>query len=148
MLGSVVDDEDLGPRLPGRLTYLLKRALLRLEELQDAALAPAGVTGRELGLLLALEGREPASQQEVAARLGVDRTSMVAYVDRLEAKDLVRRRADPADRRRNVVELTQGGHATLEEALRASDGAEAQLLAALDADEAARLRALLGRLGR
>jgi DNA-binding MarR family transcriptional regulator len=142
----VVDARDLGPRLAGRLTYLLKRTLVRLEALQDEALAPAGITGRELGLLLALEGREPASQQEVANRLGVDRTSMVAYIDRLEAKGLVTRRADPADRRRNVVELTDAGTAAVDAGVRASDEAEARLLDALSAREAAGLRALLGRL--
>ena len=146
-MGDVVDERDLGPRLASRMTYLLKRTLLQLEALQDEALGPAGITGRELGLLLALEGHEPASQQEVANRLGVDRTSMVAYIDRLEARGLVTRRPDPADRRRNVVELTDAGSATVDAGVRASDEAEARLLDALSARDAAQLRALLGRLG-
>jgi DNA-binding MarR family transcriptional regulator len=78
--------------------------------------------------------------------VGVDRTTMVALLDALERKGLVARRPDPADRRRNVVELTSGGRKTLRRATRASDQAEARLLAGLDDAEATQLRALLGRI--
>ena len=131
-----------------RLTYLLKRALLDLEDLHAEHLAPVGVSGRELGVLLLLDGRGPESQQQAAARLRVDRTTMVSLIDALEAKGLVARRPDPGDRRRNVVELTSGGRTTLAEAVRASDDAEQRLLAALSHDEAVQLRGLLTRLDR
>jgi DNA-binding MarR family transcriptional regulator len=86
--------------------YLLKHAQLRMAELNAAALAPFGITGRELAVLLAIDSQAPLSQQEAAGRLGVDRTTMVALIDELEGKQLVQRRQDPADRRRNVVALT------------------------------------------
>ena len=111
-------------------------------------LAPVGVSGRELGVLLLLDGRDPESQQQVAGRLGVDRTTMVGLVDGLEAKGLVARRADAGDRRRNVVELTGDGQTTLVQAVRASDEAERQLLADLDDAESAQLRTLLTRVAR
>ena len=144
----VADDRDLGPQLRGRLTYLLKHALLSLEELHGELLAPAGVSARELAVLLLLDGREPESQQEAARRLGVDRTTMVGLLDALEVKGLVGRRPDAADRRRNVVEITAEGRGTLRRATKASDRAEDRLLDPLDADEAAQLRALLARLVR
>ena len=68
------------------------------------------------------------------------------YKRQLEGKGLVARRPDAGDRRRNVVELTAAGRTTLAGATRASDEAEQQLLADLDAGEAAQLRQLLGRL--
>lgn len=139
---------DPGPRLSARLTYLLKRALLDLEDLHAEHLAPVGVSGRELGVLLLLDGRDPESQQQAAARLGVDRTTMVGLVDGLEAKGLVARRPDAGDRRRNVLDLTRDGQKALVQAVRASDVAERQLLADLDDAESAQLRALLTRLGR
>lgn len=139
-------EADLGPALSGRLTYLLKRALRELEALHDTHLAPAGIGARELAVLLLLDAREPESQQQAAARLGVDRTTMVGLLDALEGKGLVVRRPDPADRRRNVVDLTDAGRATLDRARRASDAAERELLAGLDAREAAELRTLLGRV--
>lgn len=142
----MVDERDPGPQVRARLTYLLKHALLELGAMQDELLSPVGISGRELGVLLLLDGREPESQQQAASRLGVDRTTMVALLDELERKGLVVRRADAADRRRNVVELTDHGRATLREATLASDEAERRLLAALDEDEATQLRKLLMRV--
>jgi DNA-binding MarR family transcriptional regulator len=71
---------------------------------------------------------------------------MVALLDGLEANGLVAREADPHDRRRNVVALTDAGRRTLEKALRASDKAERRLLGALDESERTQLRALLARV--
>ena len=144
----VPTERDLRPRLSARLTYLLKRALLDLEDLHAEHLAPVGVSGRELGVLLLLDGRDPQSQQEAAGRLRVDRTTMVGLVDGLEAKGLVARRVDAGDRRRNVLELTADGHTALARAIRASDEAERQLLAQLDDAESTQLRTLLTRLVR
>lgn len=140
--------QDQGSRLSARLTYLLKRSLVDLEDLHAEHLAPVGVSGRELGVLLLVDGRDPTSQQQAAASLRVDRTTMVGLIDGLEAKGLVSRRADAGDRRRNVLELTEDGHTTLARALRASDEAERQLLAELDDAESAQLRTLLTRLAR
>lgn len=139
-------EEDLGPRLSARLTFGLKRAFLELEALHQDRLAPYGIEARDMAVLLLLDSREPESQQQAARRLAVDRTTMVSLIDGLEAKGLVTRRPDTADRRRNVVELTDAGRATLTEALRASDEAEAELLAALDATEAAQFRDMLRRI--
>lgn len=140
------DDRDLGPGLRRRLTYLLKYALLTLEELHEERLAPLGVNARELAVLLLLADREPESQQQAAQRLGVDRTTMVGLLDGLEIKALVARRPDTEDRRRNVVELTDLGRTTLSQATRASDQAEKQLLADLGQADARRLRELLTRI--
>ncbi len=139
-------ERDLEPRLSARLTYLLKHALVALEGLHAEHLAPVGVSGRELAVLLLLDGHSPESQQQVAGRLGVDRTTMVALLDGLEAKGLVARHAHAGDRRRNVVGLTADGRAALVRAVRASDEAERQLLAELDDAESAQLRTLLTRL--
>jgi DNA-binding MarR family transcriptional regulator len=92
-----------------RLAYLLKHANLRISELTEAALLPYDITGRELGVLNVLVGREPGSQQQAAQRLGIDRTTMVALLDTLEGKGLVSRHPHAEDRRRNVVELTDKG---------------------------------------
>jgi DNA-binding MarR family transcriptional regulator len=114
--------------LSSRLGYLLKHAQIRLTGLTTAALAPFGLNGRELAVLTVLAGHEPASQQQAAARLGVDRTTMVALVDALQAKGLVARQPGAGDRRRNVVSLTEHGRDTLERATKASDEAERQFL--------------------
>jgi DNA-binding MarR family transcriptional regulator len=142
-----VDDDDWpGPQLRARLGYLLKHAFLELEELHAVHLAGCAVNVRELSVLLLLDGREPESQQQAAERLGVDRTTMVGLLDELESKGLVVREPDLADRRRNVIGLTDAGRNALKDAKAASDKAERQLLADLSPSEAERLRDLLARV--
>ena len=126
-----------------RLGYLLKHAQLRLAELAEPLYAPLGVTGRQLALLT-LFGDGPAqSQQDGAARLGVDRTTMVALVDELEAKGLVRREVAPGDRRKRLVMLTPEGERVREAGAEVTRRAEALLLEPLSAEDAERLRAAL-----
>ena len=129
-----------GSELSRRLGYLLKHAQLQMAELTAKALTPYGVDGRELGVLLVLAGHEPASQQQAAQRLGIDRTTMVALLDALEGKGLVSRHPHADDRRRNVVELTDAGQDTLRRATRAGDGAEREFLAPLSPRAAQQLR--------
>ena len=144
MSSAATDDQHTtagpGPELTGRLGYLLKHARLRLSELATAALAPYGLDGRELGVLLVLASGEPASQQEAARRLDVDRTTMVALVDALEGKGLVARHPHAADRRKNVVELTAAGDAILRAATQASDDAERRFLAPLTSSAVEQLK--------
>jgi DNA-binding MarR family transcriptional regulator len=129
-----------GPELSRRLGYLLKHAQLRMAELTAAALAPYVIDGRELGVLLVLADGQPASQQQAAQRLAIDRTTMVAMLDTLEGKGLVSRHPDADDRRRNVVELTDAGRDILQRAVKASDDAERVLLAPLSPQAAQQLR--------
>jgi DNA-binding MarR family transcriptional regulator len=130
------DGEPL-PALAGRLGYLMKHAHLRLTDLTSSALAPFGISGRECAVLIAIDDRAPLSQQEVARRLGVDRTTMVALIDDLEHKGLVQRRPDPDDRRKNVVILTEAGHTTLRQARAATEEAERRFLGSLSGAEGA-----------
>ncbi|WP_216651501.1 MarR family winged helix-turn-helix transcriptional regulator [Actinomadura litoris] len=128
------------PEVSMTLGYLLKHAQHRMVELNTGALAPYGIDGRDLGILLTLAGHEPGSQQQAAKRLGIDRTTMVAMLDALERKGLVARRPHAEDRRRNVVELTEAGRETLRLAVEASRAAEDELLAPLTPRAAGLLR--------
>jgi DNA-binding MarR family transcriptional regulator len=133
----------LPPALANRLGYLLKHAQMRLADLTGSALAPLGVNGRECAVLIAIDDHVPISQQEVARRLEVDRTTMVALIDELERKGLAQRRQDPDDRRKNVVELPDMGHDTLRRAVLAGDRAERRFLGSLSDAETARFKETL-----
>jgi len=135
-----------GPALSRNLVFLLKHAYHRMSEIGAQVLKPYGVDGREFGVMLALHGQEPASQQQVAQRMGVDRTTMVAILDALEDKGLVARQPDPHDRRRNVVALTEDGQSVLRKAVEAHDAAEREFLAPLGSRDAERLRAALQKI--
>ena len=125
------------------LGYLLKHATMQLTALTDAALRPLGIDSKDLGALRVIAGREPASQLQVAQRLGIDRTTMVALLDVLERQGVVARRPDPNDRRRNIVELTDQGRKTFDAAGVAHRKAESAFLAAISPGAADQLRRTL-----
>lgn len=122
------------------LGYLVKHVQLLLEQRTDAALAPFGVNARDLGVLRVIAAGRSSSQQDVAGVLGVDRTSMVALLDALEARGLVSRAPSESDRRRNVVVLTASGRGLFQSAEAAAVDAESAFVAALGSTGAARLR--------
>jgi len=142
MLMASRDPTDIPP-VRDRFGYLLKHARQRMATLTEEALRPFDLNGRELAVLTVVADGEPPSQLEAAQRLSIDRTSMVALIDALEAKGLVERRPDLADRRRNIVALTAAGLRTLGEASRASNEAERAFLAPLGGADGERLRKLL-----
>lgn len=125
--------------LESRLGYLLKHAQAKLAKASAEALAPHGVDGHELAVLVVLAAGEPLSQVEAAGRLGVDRTTMVSLIDGLEDHGLVVRRRSPQDRRKNIVELTSEGQDCLRQAEKARRAAERRFLAPLDEAGAASL---------
>ena len=135
-----------GSQTSRRLGYLFKHAERLMSELHTEALAPFDIHARDLGVLLVIDRFEPASQQQLAQRMHVDRTTMVAIIDALEAKGIIGRRPDAEDRRRNVIELTPAGQDILRQATAASDAAEADLLAPLNPKESEQLRDLLARI--
>ncbi|MEV5339603.1 MarR family winged helix-turn-helix transcriptional regulator [Streptomyces sp. NPDC052676] len=127
--------------LEPRLGHLLKQAQAKLARASAEALAAHGVDGHDLavlGVLCAGSGEE-LSQVEVAGRLGIDRTTMVALIDGLEDQGLVRRRRSPRDRRKNIVEPTPEGRDCLHRAERARRAAEHRFLAPLDTETASAL---------
>jgi DNA-binding MarR family transcriptional regulator len=126
--------EGLPDALASRLGYLLKHVQQQLVQAAAPAMQPFAIDGRELAVLTVLAGEVPPSQQEAAERLGVDRTTMVALVDALEAKGLAERHTSASDRRRNVVELTPAGQDCLRRASKARDEIERDFLAPLGDD--------------
>jgi DNA-binding MarR family transcriptional regulator len=102
-------DDAAAAAVNDNLGYLLKHVHLRFDALARPALTAIGLGGREFAVLAALAVDAPLSQHEAAQFLGIDRTTMVALVDALEAKSLVERKPAP-DRRKNLVRLTPAGH--------------------------------------
>jgi DNA-binding MarR family transcriptional regulator len=130
-------------RHTAHLGYLLKHAQLRFFELGAVALAPLGINGREAAVLRAIDADPPVSQGEIARAMGVDRTTIVALIDDLQVKGLVRRRQDLDDRRRHVVELTDAGRDTVRKAVDVVERAERDFLGPLTAAEAAQFKDFL-----
>lgn len=123
-----------------RLGFLLKHAELQYAQLTSAALEPVGISPREWAALSCLEEQPGRSQREVAGLLGVDRTTMVALIDQLQAKGLVTRHAQSNDRRKNVVALTKAGQEARRRGAGILDDCERTFLAVLDETGAEQLK--------
>ena len=132
--------------LGGRLGYLLKHVQLNFTEVSAQVLQPIGVSGRQAAVLALVADGEPRSQNELALVLRIDRTTMVAILDELEAAGLLRRRAHDRDRRRNVVALTPNGERVLRDAEAARADAESRFLSPLTAAERDAFVVMLRRL--
>jgi DNA-binding MarR family transcriptional regulator len=111
----------------------------------EAALAPLDLKARHVGVLVALEEREPAAQHELSQLLRIDRT-LVAIVDHLERLSLVEGGVQPADRRTHQVRRTAAGRAATETAPAAMTAADGALVQRLSVAELAQLVTLLHKL--
>ncbi len=109
------------------------------------ALHRLGLSLRSYGVLaLAAEAR--LSQQEIAHYTGIDRTTVVAIVDDLQAAGLVDREPSPVDRRARLVIPTAAGRRLAEQGVARVRDIEARFLDPLTATEQQTLRACLRRL--
>ena len=71
---------------------------------------------RHYSVLAAIADSDRPSQQDVAAALGIDRATLVALADDLEAQGLIRRDRSDSDRRAYALTLTGKGAAVLKRA--------------------------------
>jgi DNA-binding MarR family transcriptional regulator len=100
----------------------------------------------DFAVLAALEEYGPLSQADLGRRLGLDRNDVNGILNRLEDHGQAARQADPADRRRNVVTLTEAGRRYLTELQEYTDAVQDELLTSLDAAERRQLQSLLTKL--
>ena len=122
--------------------FLLRLAHARATE-QIAAALPAGLVPRYHEVLAALAELGPSSQQQLAERLGINRTIMVSLIDAMEQGGLVERNRDPADRRSYALVPTGKGSSALAEMELAVDQANAQLTSTLNDREKRQLERLV-----
>ncbi len=94
-------------------------------------------------LLAALAESGPCSQAQLGRGTHVDRSDVVATLDELERRGLVKRAPDPDDRRRNVVSITGTGSKQLEALDTVLASVQVEVLAPLAADDRERLIGLL-----
>ncbi len=124
---------------------LLTRLARATNQALACALSNLGLRSQQFAILHLL-AQGPASQVELAERMGVHPSNLVRLLDELESERHLARRRDPGDRRRQLVVLTDRGWDALERADEAAAQVERELLSSLNPTERRQLRALLGRL--
>jgi MarR family transcriptional regulator, lower aerobic nicotinate degradation pathway regulator len=97
-------------------------------------------------ILAGIDQYRSLSQAELCRKLGVDRGDAVAVLNGLEKEGLARRVPDPADARRNVVEITPSGKAKLYELDVLVEEAQDELLERFSREERNQLNGLLRKL--
>ncbi|GAA2221445.1 hypothetical protein GCM10010232_02060 [Streptomyces amakusaensis] len=117
---------------------------MRHHEEYESAAARHQLTGIQ-ARVLALLARRPLPMRRLAERLKCEPSNITGLVDRLEARGMVRRRADPADRRVKLVVVTDEGRDAAEQVRSAADFTRAPL-AGLSEEDRAALRELLRRV--
>lgn len=125
---------------------LLGRAHEAHRAITSEALASFGLTPKGFGALTILAGEGPLSQQRLARRQGIDRTTMVAIVDELERAGAVERQRDASDRRAYALQMTRQGQRLVARAAAAAAESEQRFLAPLATEEQRRLKDALRRL--
>ncbi|MEU0397093.1 MarR family transcriptional regulator [Streptomyces sp. NPDC006208] len=133
------------PQAPTKLQLLELLAAIGTAQWRDFAAAAAhhGLTAMQAKVLAQLDG--PLPMRGIATLLVCDASNVTGIVDRLEARELVRREADPADRRVKNVIATDAGRQIIRrvrEEMQETHGA----LDALGEADSATLYALLQRL--
>lgn len=112
------------------LSFLLNQSAYAFAARLGGALAELGLSVREYCVLWkAVE--EERTQNVVAELAALDKTTMVATLDRLEVAGLAERRVSGADRRARVVAVTPRGRRLLQRAFAVVDEATEEALSAL-----------------
>lgn len=132
-------------RMPGA-AFLLSQLGYHSSRRWKARLAPLGLDPRHVMVLRRLAGDEGRSQQALGEVLQIPPSRMVALVDALEQRGLLKRRLSPNDRRVRILHLTQEGRRLLGTVMEISLEHEQQLCAGLQPAEREQLITLLNRV--
>jgi DNA-binding MarR family transcriptional regulator len=144
--GESAHDEAGPAAAPPSVAFAVSRLGYEIGGQLAEALKPLGIEPRHFGLLRALAMSDGQSQRAIGDSLNLHPNRMVALVDELERKRLVRRRPHPTDRRAHAVVLTASGRRLLDQAFQLAVGIEQELCADLQPAERDQLLRLLARL--
>ncbi|MDA1362868.1 MarR family winged helix-turn-helix transcriptional regulator [Glycomyces luteolus] len=141
---------DLGDKTPRPLKRQFSRLMgmtaAQVSKVAQEALNAVGANKFHFVVLATLHQFGPSSQAAIADRTGIYRSDLVAVINTLEEGGYARRGPDPADKRRNVITMTEAGTRRFTEL----DGILAEVhehvMAPLGEDEREQLFSLLTRV--
>ena len=112
----------------------------------DQRMRRVGLTGATWRVLAYLSREDGQTQASLAQRLEISRVAVGEAVDRLERSGHVERRADPEDRRKWRVHLTQASLDLLPDVTTAATELQAECFSGLTDLDVTQLQTLLARL--
>jgi DNA-binding MarR family transcriptional regulator len=128
------------------LGFLLARAHALVRARMTAVLEGGPLHLGHVVLLSSLQAQNDLTQVQLAQMSGIEKSSVVLFLDALESDGWVERRPHPSDRRAHCVHLTAKGRAQFRELGRGLQRAERDALCVLNVAEREQLQGLLLRL--
>ena len=99
--------------LPEFLGYHVRLAQIAIFRDFVASLADYDITPTQFGTLAIIEANPGIKQTDLAQAVQLDRSTVVALLDRLEKQELITRERVVNDRRTNALKLTRQGNSLL-----------------------------------
>lgn len=137
----------LGP-LPELVGYNLRKAQVVLFQNFQSAVAPHDITPGQFGVLIMIKENEGLSQSDLGSAVGIDRSTMVAVIDRLESRGLVVRAPSPNDRRSYALRLSPEGQRLMEDLIPRVKAHDQSMVKDLSKEEQAQLIDFLRRMAK
>jgi MarR family transcriptional regulator for hemolysin len=137
---------DVPPPFPLPIGLRLTQVARAVERAFDEALGEAGGTLPVWLILLSLKIHKPANQKDLAKAVGVREATLTHHLNAMDARGLITRTRDAANRRVQVVALTEAGEAAFVRLRHAATAFDTRLRADLTEADLATLRSLLGHL--
>lgn len=126
--------------------YLIRRAHQVSVALFAAGMADFDLTPVQFAMLYALMNEPGEDQITLASKVAFDAATSGAVIARLENKGLLRRDADPQDKRRKLLSLTLAGEQMVARMKIAVEQVQNRITAPLSDAEVQELTRLLGKL--
>jgi DNA-binding MarR family transcriptional regulator len=132
--------------LTAHLGYWLRHVSNHVSQAFARKVEAHGVTVAEWVLMRGLLEEEALAPSRLAARMGMTRGAISKLADRLIAKSMLARAADPRDGRAQTLRLTPAGRALTPELAALADANDAEFFDCLTLDDRAAMLRILRRI--
>ena len=106
---GVPDDGKQPYKLEEQVVHLIRRAHQRASELFQSVIGDAQITPTQYAALVKLSEATELSQNHLGRLTAMDPATTPGVIRRLQDRDLIVARSDPADRRRTLLSLSPAG---------------------------------------
>lgn len=131
------------PSVDSEITWLLHRAAQRMRSATGDVAEQYGLALRDYIVLSALDKTPGLTQSDLGRALGLDKSTLMSQLDRLERRELVVRHSAAGDRRLRIPVITEAGQALRARVADACTAVEASVLDSFSADQIEDLRRIL-----
>lgn len=130
-----------------KLFVVLTRAFNAIKSHVEADIRQMGLNPTEFGVLELIYHKGEQPIQEIGKKVLIASSSITYVVDKLEQKELLKRKPCPADRRVTYAAMTTAGKQFMDDVFPRHEWAIQEICAGLDTDEKKYIIQLLKKLG-